>query len=41
MEADLIRARTKEGMRVAKAEGHLRGEQPQTEPPARKHAWSS
>jgi transposase len=27
-EADLIRARTKEGMRVAKAKGHLRGKQP-------------
>lgn len=27
-EADLIRLRTKEGMRVAKAKGHLRGKQP-------------
>lgn len=27
-EADLIRSRTKEGMRVAKAKGHLRGKQP-------------
>jgi DNA invertase Pin-like site-specific DNA recombinase len=27
-EADLIRLRTKEGMRVPKAKGHLRGKQP-------------
>jgi DNA invertase Pin-like site-specific DNA recombinase len=27
-EADLIRLRTREGMRVAKAKGHLRGKQP-------------
>jgi DNA invertase Pin-like site-specific DNA recombinase len=27
-EADLIRSRTREGMRVAKAKGHLRGKQP-------------
>jgi DNA invertase Pin-like site-specific DNA recombinase len=27
-EADLIRARTREGMRVAKAKGRLRGKQP-------------
>jgi DNA invertase Pin-like site-specific DNA recombinase len=27
-ESDLIRLRTKEGMRVAKAKGHLRGKQP-------------
>jgi len=27
-EADLIRLRTREGMKVAKAEGHLRGKQP-------------
>jgi DNA invertase Pin-like site-specific DNA recombinase len=27
-EADLIRLRTKEGMRIAKAKGHLRGKQP-------------
>jgi DNA invertase Pin-like site-specific DNA recombinase len=27
-EADLIRSHTKEGMRVAKANGHLRGKQP-------------
>jgi len=27
-EADLIRMRTREGMRVARAKGHLGGEQP-------------
>lgn len=27
-EADLIRLRTREGMKVAKAKGHLRGKQP-------------
>ena len=27
-ESDLIRARTREGMQVAKAKGHLRGKQP-------------
>lgn len=31
-EADLIRARTREGMRVAKAKGHLRGRQPKLNP---------
>ena len=31
-EADLIRTRTKEGMRVAKAKGHLRGKQPKLSP---------
>ena len=31
-EADLIRARTREGMRVAKAKGHLRGKQPKQTP---------
>jgi DNA invertase Pin-like site-specific DNA recombinase len=30
-EADLIRMRTREGMKVAKAKGRLRGKQPQTE----------
>lgn len=27
-EADLVRLRTREGMKVAKAKGHLRGKQP-------------
>jgi DNA invertase Pin-like site-specific DNA recombinase len=27
-ESDLLRARTREGMQVAKAQGHLRGKQP-------------
>ena len=27
-EADLIRSRTREGLQVAKAKGHLRGKQP-------------
>ncbi len=31
-EADLVRARTREGMRVAKAKGHLRGKQPKLKP---------
>lgn len=31
-EADLIRSRTREGMRVAKAKGHLRGKQPKLNP---------
>lgn len=35
-EADLIRSRTREGMRVAKAKGHLRGKQPKHNP-ARRH----
>jgi DNA invertase Pin-like site-specific DNA recombinase len=35
-EADLIRLRTHEGMRVAKAKGRLRGKQPKLNP-ARKH----
>jgi DNA invertase Pin-like site-specific DNA recombinase len=39
-EADLIRCRTKEGMRVAKAKGHLRGKQPKLTR-ARRHTWSS
>ena len=33
-EADLIRLRTKEGMRVAKAKGRLRGKQPEAQPSA-------
>jgi DNA invertase Pin-like site-specific DNA recombinase len=33
-EADLIRLRTKEGMRVAKAKGRLRGKQTQAQPAA-------
>jgi DNA invertase Pin-like site-specific DNA recombinase len=31
-EADLIRARTREGMKVAKAKGRLRGKQPKLSP---------
>ena len=31
-EADLIRSRTREGMRVAKVKGHLRGKQPKLNP---------
>ncbi len=31
-ESDLIRLRTKEGMRVAKAKGKLRGKQPKLNP---------
>lgn len=31
-EADLIRSRTREGIRVAKAKGHLRGKQPKLNP---------
>lgn len=34
-EADLIRARTREGMKVAKAKGRLRGKSPKLTPPAR------
>jgi DNA invertase Pin-like site-specific DNA recombinase len=34
-EADLIRLRTREGMRVAKAKGHLRGQAAQAQPPPR------
>ena len=33
-ESDLIRLRTKEGMRVAKAKGHLRGRPPKLKPPS-------
>ncbi len=36
-EADLIRSRTREGMRVAKAKGHLRGKQPELTPPQEAH----
>lgn len=36
-EADLIRSRTKEGMRVAKAKGHLRGKQPKLSPRQEAH----
>ncbi|MFC5932191.1 recombinase family protein [Cryobacterium melibiosiphilum] len=36
-EADLIRARTREGMQVAKAAGRLRGNQPKLSPAQEKH----
>jgi DNA invertase Pin-like site-specific DNA recombinase len=36
-EADLIRARTREGMRVAKAKGRLRGKQPKLSPTQEAH----
>lgn len=36
-EADLIRSRTREGMRVPKAKGHLRGEQPKLAENQAKH----
>jgi DNA invertase Pin-like site-specific DNA recombinase len=36
-EADLIRARTREGMRVAKAKGRLRGKQPKLTPRQEAH----
>ena len=36
-EADLIRSRTREGMRVAKAKGHLRGKQPKLNPRQEAH----
>jgi DNA invertase Pin-like site-specific DNA recombinase len=36
-EADLIRSRTKEGIRVAKAKGHLRGKQPNFSPRQEAH----
>lgn len=36
-EADLIRARTREGMAIAKAKGRLRGKQPKLSPLKRKH----
>ena len=38
-EADLIRARTREGMAVAKAKGRLQGNSPSS-PRNRKHTWS-
>jgi hypothetical protein len=36
-ESDLIRLRTREGMKVAKAKGRLRGEQPKLKPNQAKH----
>jgi DNA invertase Pin-like site-specific DNA recombinase len=36
-EADLIRLRTREGMRIAKAKGHLRGKQPKLNPRQEAH----
>ncbi|TFC75358.1 recombinase family protein, partial [Cryobacterium sp. TMS1-20-1] len=36
-ESDLIRARTREGMHVAKAKGRLRGKQPKLSVPQQKH----
>ncbi|MFS0731895.1 recombinase family protein [Microbacterium sp. 1P10UB] len=36
-ESDLIRARTREGMQVAKAKGHLRGKQPKLSAPQQRH----
>ena len=36
-EADLIRSRTREGLRVAKAKGHLRGKQPKLNPRQEAH----
>jgi Resolvase, N terminal domain/Helix-turn-helix domain of resolvase len=36
-EADLIPSRTREGMRVAKAKGHLRGKQPKLNPRQKAH----
>jgi DNA invertase Pin-like site-specific DNA recombinase len=35
--ADLIRARTREGMKVARAKGRLRGKQPQLSEPQEAH----
>jgi hypothetical protein len=40
-ESDLIRPRTKEGMRVAKAKGRLRGKQPSSTPARRPTWWTS
>src|SRR5688500_17203527 len=37
VEADLIRARTREGMAIAKAKGRLRGKQPKPSHHQRKH----
>lgn len=39
-EADLMRARTREGMAVAKAKGKLRGKQPKLSPAQEKHLVS-
>jgi len=36
-ESDLIRLRTREGMKVAKAKGRLRGKQPKLKPNQAKH----
>ena len=36
-ESDLIRARTREGMHVAKAKGHLRGKQPKLSTAQQRH----
>jgi DNA invertase Pin-like site-specific DNA recombinase len=36
-ESDLIRLRTREGMKVAKAKGRLRGKQPKLKPTQAKH----
>ena len=36
-ESDLIRARTREGMQIAKAKGRLRGKQPKLSPAQEKH----
>jgi DNA invertase Pin-like site-specific DNA recombinase len=36
-ESDLIRMRTREGMKVAKANGRLRGKQPKLKPNQPKH----
>lgn len=36
-EADLMRARTREGMAVAKAKGRLRGRRPKLSPAQEKH----
>ena len=40
-EADLIRLRTREGMRVAKAKGKLRGKQPELNPRQEPTLWRS
>ncbi len=37
IESDLIRTRTREGMQVAKAKGHLRGKQPKLTVKQAKH----
>jgi len=38
-EVDLLRLRTREGMKVAKAKGHLRGKPPKLKPPRRGTWW--